>query len=284
MDAPAGAALVRICSRPNDPLLPLSPEPPSQALAYRGRNQSLLPIAHPQSQPLDELLGIERQKKELIANTRHFVAGRPANHALLTGSRGTGKSSLVKAMLSEFGGAGLRLVEVPAHDLTDLPDIVAPLRERAERFVLYVDDFSVQANDPALAALKAALDGGVEEPPDNVLIYATSNRRHLMPEFRHENDEFRFKDGELHPGESSEEKIALSERFGLWLSFPPFNQDQFLDAVQMHLRRLACEVWNEDAEKAALRWALGRASRSGRVAMQFARDFAARMADRPASE
>ncbi|MDB5986190.1 MAG: ATP-binding protein [Nevskia sp.] len=245
-------------------------------LAYRWRNASLLPIAHPQRQSLDELLGISRQKTELLANTQHFVAGRPANHALLTGSRGTGKSALVKAMLGEFGAQGLRLVEVPAHDLTDLPDIVAPLRERAERFLLYVDDFSVQANDPALAALKAALDGGIEEAPDNVLIYATSNRRHLMPEFKHENDEYRWQEGELHPGESSEEKIALSERFGLWLSFPPFNQEQFLDAVRLHLRRLGCAVWNEEAEKAALRWALARASRSGRVAMQFARAFAAR--------
>jgi hypothetical protein len=252
---------------------------PSTARAYRWRNATLLPIAHPQWQPLDELLGISRQKDELLANTRHFVAGRPANHALLTGSRGTGKSSLVKAMLGEFGAQGLRLVEVPPHDLTDLPDIVAPLRGRAERFLLYVDDFSVLANDPALAALKAALDGGVEEAPDNVLIYATSNRRHLMPEFRHENDEYRWQEGELHPGESSEEKIALSERFGLWLSFPPFSQQQFLDAVRLHLRRLGCEIWSEDAEKAALRWALARASRSGRVAMQFARDFAARSAD-----
>jgi predicted AAA+ superfamily ATPase len=254
-------------------------EPTRSALAYRWRNAALAPIVHPQLQALDELLGIARQKTELLANTRHFVAGRPANHALLTGSRGTGKSSLVKAMLSEFGQHGLRLVEVPAHELTDLPDIVAPLRERAERFILYVDDFSVQANDPALAALKAALDGGIEEAPDNVLIYATSNRRHLMPEFKHENDEYRFQEGELHPGESSEEKIALSERFGLWLSFPPFNQEQFLDAVRLHLRRLGCEIWNEEVEKAALRWALGRASRSGRVAMQFARDFAARAAD-----
>lgn len=254
----------------------MNSEPNRSALAYRWRNSALLPIVHPQLQALDELLGIARQKTELLANTRHFVTGRPANHALLTGSRGTGKSSLVKAMLSEFGQQGLRLVEVPAHDLTDLPDIVAPLRERAERFILYVDDFSVQANDPALAALKAALDGGVEEAPDNVLIYATSNRRHLMPEFKRENDEYRFQEGELHPGESSEEKIALSERFGLWLSFPPFNQEQFLDAVRLHLRRFGCEIWNEDVEKAALRWSLGRASRSGRVAMQFARDLAAR--------
>lgn len=250
----------------------------SATLAWRWRRGSLQPIAHPQAQRLEELLGIERQKTELLANTRHFVAGLPANHALLTGSRGTGKSALVKAMLGEFSAQGLRLVEVPAHDLTELPEIVAPLRTHAERFILYVDDFSVQANDPALTALKAALDGGVEEPPSNVLIYATSNRRHLMPEFRHENEEYRWQEGELHPGESAEEKIALSERFGLWLSFPPFNQGQYLDVVRLHLRRLGCPKWDEPAEKAALRWALARASRSGRVAMQFARDFAARSA------
>lgn len=163
----------------------------SDTLAYRWRSGELQPINRPQMQPLDELLGIARQKAELIANTRHFVTGRPANHALLTGSRGTGKSALVKAMLCEFATQGLRLVEVPAYDLTGLPDIVEPLRDRSERFVLYVDDFSVQANDPALTALKAALDGGVEEAPDNVLIYATSNRRHLMPEFKQDNSTLR---------------------------------------------------------------------------------------------
>jgi predicted AAA+ superfamily ATPase len=246
-----------------------------QALAYRWRNGALQPIAFPSFARLDELLGIERQKGELLANTRRFVGGRPANHALLTGSRGTGKSSLVKALLGEFAGAGLRLVEVHPHDLTDLPDVVAPLRQRAERFVLYVDDFTVGQNDPALAALKGALDGGIEEPPDNVLIYATSNRRHLMPEFRSENEEYRFVDGELHPGESAEDKIALSERFGLWLSFPPFNQDMYLELVRLHLQRLGHAGWDEDTEKAALRWALARASRSGRVAQQFAKSHAA---------
>ncbi len=245
------------------------------ALAYRWRDGSLQPIAFPSRVRLDELLGIERQKAELLHNTRRFVDGRPANHALLTGSRGTGKSSLVKALLGELSGAGLRLVEVHPHDLTDLPDVVAPLRGRAERFLLYVDDFTVAQNDPALAALKAALDGGIEEPPDNVLIYATSNRRHLMPEYRSENEEFKFVDGELHPGESSEDKIALSERFGLWLSFQPFNQATYLELVRAHLQRLGHTAWDEETEKAALRWALARASRSGRVAHQFARSWAA---------
>lgn len=245
--------------------------------AFRWRDGMLQPISHVQQVNLDGLLGIDRQKAALVQNTEQFVAGRPANHALLTGARGTGKSSLVKAVLTRFAARGLRLVEVPAHDLAALPDVVAPLRDRAERFVLYVDDFSVAANDPALSALKGALDGGVEEPPDNVLIYATSNRRHLMPEYQRDNDEYRWEEGELHPGESTEEKISLSERFGLWLSFAPFNQAQYLDAVRLHLRRLGVTRWDEELEKLALRWALQRASRSGRVATQFARDVAGRV-------
>ncbi len=246
-------------------------------LAYRWRSGALQPIAYPQSLRLDDLLGIDRQKELLVRNTRQFVGGLPANHALLTGSRGTGKSSIVKAMLTEFGAQGLRLVEVPPHDLTDLPAIVAPLRQRPERFVLYVDDFSVASNDRSLAALKTALDGDIEEAPENVLIYATSNRRHLMPEFSRENEEYRWEGEELHPGESAEEKISLSERFGLWLSFPPFNQDQYLMLVRIHLRQLGVHELDEAGEKLALRWSLSRASRSGRVAKQFARDWAGQL-------
>jgi predicted AAA+ superfamily ATPase len=242
-------------------------------LAFRWRAGALQPVTHPHRVKLDDLLGIERQKDLLIQNTRQFVKRRPANHALLTGARGTGKSSLVKAVFAEFADAGLRLVEVHPHDLADLPDIVAPLRERKERFVLYVDDFSVGSNDPALTALKTALDGGIEEPPENVLIYATSNRRHLMPEMKTDNEEYRWVEGELHPGESTEEKISLSERFGLWLSFPPFSQDQYLELVRLHLSRLGVTQCSEECEKLALRWALNRASRSGRVAGQFARDW-----------
>lgn len=246
----------------------------NDALAYRWRSRALQPVAFPQSLQLDSLLGIDRQKDLLVRNTRQFVEGLPANHALLTGSRGTGKSSLVKALLTEFGDRGLRLVEVPPHDLVEMPDIVAPLRKRPERFILYVDDFSVAANDRSLAALKTALDGDVEEAPENVLIYATSNRRHLMPEFSRENEEYRWEGAELHPGESAEEKISLSERFGLWLSFMPFNQSQYLELVRAHLRQLGVAHLSEEGEKLALRWALSRASRSGRVAKQFARDFA----------
>ncbi|WP_243393668.1 ATP-binding protein [Solimonas fluminis] len=249
-----------------------APLPP--ALAYRWRHGALQPLEFVQQLPPDQLLAVDRQKQLLMRNTERFVRGLPANHALLTGARGTGKSSMVKAMLTAYAGEGLRLVEVPPHDLVDLPEIVAPLRDHRERYVLYVDDFSVAASDPALTALKTALDGGVEEAPENVLIYATSNRRHLMPESRRDNQEYHWVDDELHPGESTEEKIALSERFGLWLSFLPFNQDQYLDLVRLHLGNLGHAAWDEETEKAALRWALNRASRSGRVARQFARDWA----------
>ncbi len=244
--------------------------------AYRWRHHDLQPVLYPQSVQIDQLIGIERQKAALLANTEQFIRQRPANHALLTGARGTGKSSLVKAMLGVFGGHGLRLVEVHPHDLVDLPEIVAPLRGKRERFVLYVDDFSVAANDPALTALKTALDGGVEAPPDNVLVYATSNRRHLIPELRRDNEEYQWIDDELHPGESTEEKISLSERFGLWLSFQSFNQDRYLELVRLHLRALGHAGFDESTRTAALRWALERASRSGRVASQFARHWAGR--------
>jgi len=244
----------------------------SRTLAWRWRDGALVAIEAPQRVRPQDLLHIDGQKAALAANTRQFVQGRPANHALLTGARGTGKSSLVKAMLTEFAGRGLRLVEVAALELPRLHDVVRPLRGRRERFVLYVDDFSIAAQDPGLAALKAALDGDLEAPPENVLIYATSNRRHLMPEFHRENEEYRWLEGELHPGESTEEKISLSERFGLWLSFPPFSQEQYLELAAHHVRRLGGKM-SEAARTEALRWALARASRSGRVAMQFARDW-----------
>ena len=246
-------------------------------IAYRWRHHCLEPVAHPQSVRLEQLRGIDRQKAALQQNTLQFVRGWPANHALLTGARGTGKSSLVKAMLATYHDQGLRLIEVQPHDLTDLPDVTAPLRARRdERFLLYVDDFSVAAGDSRLTALKTALDGGIEDPPENVLIYATSNRRHLVPELARENQAYQWEDGELHPGETTEEKISLSERFGLWLSFLPFTQDQYLDAVRMHLAVLGVREWDAEIEEHALRWALTRASRSGRVARQFARDWVGR--------
>lgn len=254
----------------------MQPIDADSVLAFRWRNGQLQPLSHPQRIDPDSLLGIERQKADLLQNTRQFVARRPANHALLTGARGTGKSSLVKAMLHAFGDQGLRLVEVAPHDLLELPEVVAPLRGLSQRFILYVDDFSVASNDPALMALKTALDGGIEEAPDNVLIYATSNRRHLMPQLRSDNEEFHWIDGELHAGESTEEKISLSERFGLWLSFLAFDQTQYLHLVRAHLHALGHTAWDEQTQILALRWALNRASRSGRVAQQFARDWAGR--------
>ncbi len=245
-------------------------------LAYRWRHSTLVPISHLQPVALDDLIGIERQKAALVQNVQQFVQGRPSNHVLLTGSRGTGKSSLVKALLTRFSSEGLRVVEVHPQDLVDLPDVVAPLRERGERFLLYVDDFSVANNDRALTTLKTALDGGMEQPAENVLIVATSNRRYLMPTMKVDNNEFRWEDGELQAGESTEEKISLSERFGLWLSFPPFSQTQYLDAVRLHLKSLGCVQWSDDLQVLALRWALNRASRSARVARQFAQDWAGR--------
>mgnify|MGYP001617799692 CR=1 FL=1 len=245
-------------------------------LAYRWRHSTLVPIMHVQAVSLDDLLGIERQKAALVQNVQQFVQGRPSNHVLLTGSRGTGKSSLVKALLTRFAPEGLRVVEVHPQDLLDLPDVVAPLRERDERFLLYVDDFSVANNDRALTALKTALDGGIEEPAENVLIVATSNRRYLMPTFKAENREFVWENDELQAGESTEEKVSLSERFGLWLSFPAFQQEQYLDAVRLHLAALGYTQWSDELQVLALRWALNRASRSARIAQQFARDYVGR--------
>lgn len=247
-------------------------------IAWRWRQGRLQPIETVQHAHLDDLLGIDRQKAAMRLNTEQFVRGLPANHALLTGARGTGKSTMVKALLTEFADQGLRLIEVAPHDLSDLPDIVAPLRGRAERFILYVDDFSVASQDPALIALKTALDGGIEEAPDNVIVYATSNRRYLMPTLQADNREYQWVEDEVHPGESTEEKISLSERFGLWLSFLAFNQEDYLNLVQHHLRQHGYTAWNDEVRGESLRWAQTRASRSGRVARQFARDWSGRQA------
>lgn len=253
----------------------------SASIAYRWRAEPgrLQPIAHPATLRLGDLQNIDRQKEELARNTRQFVAGLPANNALLWGSRGTGKSSLVKAILNEYAGDGLRLIEVDRQDLVDLPTIVDLLYDREERFLVYCDDLSFEASDPSYKALKVALDGTISASADNVLIYATSNRRHLMPETMQENQQTRAIDGEIHPGEAVEEKISLSDRFGLWLSFYPFAQDEYLTIVQHWLARLGVPAPAGDDEEwraAALRWALARGSRSGRTAWQFARDWAGR--------
>ncbi|PID61106.1 MAG: AAA family ATPase [Gammaproteobacteria bacterium] len=251
------------------------------ALAWRWRGHNvgrLEPLENIRLIAPEDLVGIERQLETVDANTRQFLAGLPSNHVLMWGARGTGKSSLVKAMLQRHHDRGLRLVEVDAHDLIDLPSIVAPLAGRDEHFILFVDDLSFDASDGSYRALKAALDGSAASTPDNVVIYATSNRRHLLPEQLVDNEHSRIVDGELHHGEAVEEKISLSERFGIWLSFHPFSQDTYLEAVALWLDRHGVTGFDEALRAEALRWALRRGNRSGRVAAQFARDVAGRRA------
>jgi len=263
------------------------PAPPvdwTSSVAFRWRKRDgrgrIVPVAHPHRIRLSDLRGVDRQKSLVERNTRQFVAGRPANNVLLTGARGTGKSSLVKALLNEFQRDGLRLIEVDKQDLVDLPDLVDLVAGRPERFVIFCDDLSFEASEAGYKALKVALDGSVAATSDNVLIYATSNRRHLMPEFMQENLEYHRVGEEIHPGETSEEKISLSERFGLWVSFYPFDQDGYLEITAHWLREMGCSPADiEAARTEALQWALGRGSRSGRVAWQFARDFAGRTRD-----
>ena len=252
----------------------------SVAFRYRRRGSVgvLEPVRHVAPIRLTDLQEIDGQKERLVRNTEQFVAGRGANNVLLTGARGTGKSSLIKACLNEFSGRGLRLIEVDKADLVDLPDLVDLVAERPERFIVYCDDLSFEDGEPGYKALKSILDGSVAQSSDNVLIYATSNRRHLLPEYMKENLSYRHtEDGEVHPGEVVEEKISLSERFGLWISFYPFSQDEYLAIVGQWLRSFGLDVAAIAAARAeALLWALERGSRSGRVAQQFARDWAAR--------
>ncbi len=252
------------------------------AVAWRWRKRgvkgSLQPIAQPHRIRLDDLCGIDSQKRMVEQNTRQFVQGLPANNVLLTGARGTGKSSLVKALLNKYAGRGLRLIEVEKHDLVDLSDIVEQVCDRPERFIVYCDDLSFEADDPGYKALKVVLDGSIAAASDNVLIYATSNRRHLMPEYMHENLEYRHVDEEIHPGETVEEKISLSERFGLWVSFYSFDQDHYLAIAAHWVHHYApAATIDETVRREALQWALARGSRSGRVAWQFARDYAGRI-------
>ncbi len=262
-------------------ILPAGTQPVdwSASTAFRWRKRAgrgfLDPVRHPHAIAFADLKDIDGQKKRLRENTAQFVSGRPANNVLLTGARGTGKSSLVKAALNEFSRKGLRLIEVDKADLVDLPDIVDLVAGRKERFVVFCDDLSFEASDPGYKSLKVALDGSIAGSADNLLIYATSNRRHLMPEFMHENLETRHVGGEIHPGETTEEKISLSERFGLWLSFYPFDQDEYLDIASHWVGALGGSA-DESMKSAALLWALERGSRSGRVAWQFARDYVGR--------
>jgi len=265
----------------------LPPAPPQidwTAHAFRWRRRGsrgwLDAVRHVARIAIADLQHIDRQKDIIERNTLQFLAGKPANNVLMTGARGTGKSSLVKAMLHAHGDAGLRLIEVDKADLGDLADIVELVAARPERFIVFCDDLSFEEGEAGYKALKSVLDGSVAASGDNVLIYATSNRRHLMPEYMSENLQAQHQpDGEIHPGETVEEKISLSERFGLWLSFYPFRQDDYLDIVYHWLRELGCPADQIEASRAeALQWALERGSRSGRVAHQFARDWAARHA------
>lgn len=254
------------------------------AIAFRWRRRgdrgALQAVAKPHQIKLSDLQDVDTQKARLDQNTRQFLHGRRANNVLLTGARGTGKSSLVKAMLNEYGDRGLRLIEVDKDDLIDLPEIVELVAGRPERFIVFCDDMSFESGEPGYKALKSVLDGSVSAMTDNVLIYATSNRRHLMPEYHDENLQAQHVDGEIHPGEATEEKISLSERFGLWLSFYPFTQDEYLSIVYHWLHEFGVPGAEVDASRAeALQWALMRGSRSGRVAWQFARDYAGRHAE-----
>jgi predicted AAA+ superfamily ATPase len=256
----------------------------SAAVAYRYRLRRagpvLEPVRHIAALRLSALREVDAQKERLLRNTEQFVAGQPANNVLLTGARGTGKSSLIKACLNEFGDQGLRLIEVDKADLTDLPDIVELVAQRPERFIIYCDDLSFEEGEAGYKALKSILDGTVAQAGDNVLVYATSNRRHLLPEQVKDNLTAKYTDeGELHPGEAIEEKISLSERFGLWISFYPFSQNEYLSIVAEWLGHFGFPPEAMVAARPeALVWALERGSRSGRVAQQFARDYAARHA------
>ncbi len=244
----------------------------------RGRGPVLEPVRHVGGIRLSDLKEIDAQKERLVRNTEQFVAGRRANNVLLTGARGTGKSSLVKACLNEYAPRGLRLIEVDKADLVDLPDLVDLVDGRPERFIVFCDDLSFDEGEPGYKALKSVLDGSVAAAGDNLLIVATSNRRHLLPEYLKENLSYQHtEDGEVHPGEVVEEKISLSERFGLWISFYPFSQQEYLAIVAQWLRAFGLPDSAVDAARAeSLVWALERGSRSGRVAQQFARDYSAR--------
>ncbi len=278
------AALERIA----DALAPRAKAPDwSASIAFRWRVRAgvgqLEPVQHLAKIDLADLLNIEQARDLVVANTRQFVAGRPANNVLLTGARGTGKSSLVRACLHAFAKQGLRLIEVDKDDLHNLGDIIELVQGRPERFIIFSDDLSFESGESSYKALKSALDGSIAAASDNVLIYATSNRRHLMPEHMRENlaathDE----DGELHPGETTEEKISLSERFGLWVNFYGFSQDEYLAICARWVEQLG-QPFGEAAQTAALQWARERGARSGRVAHQFARDWAGRQPSRPGS-
>jgi predicted AAA+ superfamily ATPase len=266
----------------------LPPPPPgtdwSASVAYRWRSSQrkgnagwLAPVKQVHRIRLADLRGIDKQIEQVEQNTKQFLNGQPANNVLLTGARGTGKSSIVKGLLNKYSKQGLRLIEVEKNDLVDLPQIVDQVAGRRERFIVFCDDLSFHGAEDGYIALKVALDGSISTTSENMLIYATSNRRHLMPEYMAENLETKYIGDEIHPGETVEEKISLSERFGLWVTFYPFDQDEYLDIVGQWLKSLGAKMTDEAREE-ALQWSLQRGSRSGRVAYQFARDWAGRHA------
>jgi len=274
--------LDRLLARAESLLPPAVREPDWTATAWRWRvprgtgRGHLEAVRHASTIALADIRNVDRQKALIVQNTRQFVAGAPANNVLLTGARGTGKSSLIKAVLNEFAPAGLRLIEVDKADLHDLTDIVDLVANRPERFIVFCDDLSFEEGEAGYKALKVALDGSIATQTDNVAIYATSNRRHLLPERMSDNAGYRHTDdGEVHPGEVVEEKISLSERFGLWISFHSFRQGDYLDIVRHWIARLGAE-YSAEIEREALQFALGRGSRSGRIAWQYARDRAGR--------
>ncbi|MEC9482286.1 MAG: ATP-binding protein [Halomonas sp.] len=284
MDAELSQRLSRLLDRV-EAWLP--PEPPrldwSRDVAALWQRHALggqlLPVAVRDAVSLDDLLGVERQKRALLDNTRAFLRGLPANHALLWGARGSGKSSMVRALLNTLSGEGLRLIQVDRHDLVGLPMLVQQLRDVPQRFVVYCDDLSFEGNDDAYKALKSVLDGTLTGPPENVLLYATSNRRHLLPESLGDNADTRLVGDELHHGDAVEEKISLSDRFGLWLAFHPFNQDTYLVACQHWVDQLGqAGGWNDAAREEAVRFATLRGGRSGRAAWQFACHWVGRRA------
>lgn len=271
----------RLMARVEANLPPAPPPPDWNALAHRWRTRQgrgwLEPIHHLQSLRLADLQDIDNQKSRIDANTRQFLRGQRANNVLLTGARGTGKSSLIKGLLNEYAPEGLRVIEVDKSDLIDLPHIVDMVARRKEHFILFCDDLSFDEGEVSYKALKSVLDGSLAAVPDNVLIYATSNRRHLLPEYFEENARTQHVGEEIHPAEAIEEKISLSERFGLWISFYPFSQDEYLSITRHWLAEfgVALDNW-EPIRTEALQWALMRGSRSGRIAWQFARDYAGR--------
>ena len=260
-------------------LPPLAQEPDWTAVAYRwhklGNKGILESLPHPHTFSLDCLAAVDEQRRQLVRNTEQFLAGRPANNVLMTGARGTGKSSLVKALLHQYADQGLRLIEVDKSDLLTLPALLSLLSARPEKYILFCDDLSFEDGDDAYKALKTTLDGGLSQRCDNVLVYATSNRRHLMPEYMADNVAYTGNGGEVHPQEAVEEKVSLSDRFGLWLSFYPFDQNAYLQAVQNWLEEAGLNL-DETARRAALNWSQSRGSRSGRVAWQFVCDWAGR--------